>query len=323
MVRRSLVLAAAVLLINAALAAADGLPVLAGFLQNPHGVGTPDGKARFLTYSVGGREMLKADAAGVVRTKRLPGDYIVPTVAYDASASGLSADGRTLVLTHQRSTFPQRVSRFLVVDARTLAIRAHLALKGDFSLDAISPNGAWVYLIQYTTPRDPTAYRVRALNTTTLRLLPRAIVDPTEPDESMRGNPITRDYSADGRWAYTLYDGDGHPFVHALDTEGLTARCIDVRPLPTNQSNFQLKLDRDVLFVTLGSRRLDAISTKTLTVLRPAPLARKPASHPPRGRLAAALAIIAAFLIVAAGMLLLRRRRSAERSGRVAAGQVE
>jgi hypothetical protein len=38
--------------------------------------------------------------------------------------------------------------------------------------------------------------------------------------------------SADGRWAYTLYDGGGAtPFVHALDTVARSAHCIDLDSL--------------------------------------------------------------------------------------------
>jgi len=48
-------------------------------------------------------------------------------------------------------------------------------------------------------------------------------------NEVMRGSPITRTTSADGRWAYALYDGAGKtPFVHALDTRKGRARCIDL-----------------------------------------------------------------------------------------------
>ena len=57
----------------------------------------------------------------------------------------------------------------------------------------------------------------------------RPIVDPREPDEPMGGRPLTRTTSTDGRWAYTLYERPGEaPFVHALDTTGRTARCIDL-----------------------------------------------------------------------------------------------
>ena len=42
--------------------------------------------------------------------------------------------------------------------------------------------------------------------------------------------------SPDGRWAYTLYDGNGKtPFIHALDTSRSTARCIDLDALAGNK----------------------------------------------------------------------------------------
>jgi hypothetical protein len=48
----------------------------------------------------------------------------------------------------------------------------------------------------------------------------------------MAGLPLSRASSPDGRWAYTLYDADGgEPFVHALDTVGRTAVCIDLPQL--------------------------------------------------------------------------------------------
>ena len=53
----------------------------------------------------------------------------------------------------------------------------------------------------------------------------------------MTGKPVTRAMSPNGQWAYTLYQGsDEGPFVHALDTSGRSAKCIDLDGLnlPTN-----------------------------------------------------------------------------------------
>ena len=50
---------------------------------------------------------------------------------------------------------------FAVVDTRRLAVRRHLALRGDFSFDAISPDGRTMYLIEYSA-RDLNNYAVRA-----------------------------------------------------------------------------------------------------------------------------------------------------------------
>ena len=46
----------------------------------------------------------------------------------------------------------------------------------------------------------------------------------------MYGTAMSRATSPDGRWAYTLYDGAEHPFIHALDTERGAAVCIDLDP---------------------------------------------------------------------------------------------
>ncbi len=39
---------------------------------------------------------------------------------------------------------------------------------------------------------------------------------------------MSRVSGRDGRWHYTLYEARRHPFVHALDTVGRTAVCIDI-----------------------------------------------------------------------------------------------
>jgi hypothetical protein len=100
-----------------------------------------------------------------------------------------------------------------------------VTLKGDFSFDAISPNGDWLYLIHYTSPQDPTRYLVQAYDLRRWRLASAPIVDPTAPHERMRGNPLTRAMSADGRWAYTLYDGGGHT-VRARARHRRTIRAL-------------------------------------------------------------------------------------------------
>ena len=45
----------------------------------------------------------------------------------------------------------------------------------------------------------------------------------------MNGVALARAWSRDGSWAYTLYNGGtSHAFVHALNTRGRVARCIDL-----------------------------------------------------------------------------------------------
>jgi hypothetical protein len=225
-------------------ARADGLPVL-GIDVGPDGVAA--GAARYVTLPAGaGRTMLARVSTrdGRVRASRLlRGTFTIPAVAYDGTAGGLSADGRRLVLIEPRASFPRATTTLAVIDTARLRVDRLVRLRGDFSFDAVSPGGRLAYLIQYTSPRDPTRYDVRALSTFTGRLDPRRVVDPHERGEKMRGNPLARVSSRDGRWAYTLYDGaGGTPFVHALDTSARSARCIDLDLLAGRQDLSRMRL---------------------------------------------------------------------------------
>jgi hypothetical protein len=209
----------------------------------------------------------------VLRSRALRARLTIPAVAYDGTPSGLSADGRTLVLIRPRLSFPQRRTRLAVLDARTLRVRRTLDLRGDFSFDAVAPDGRALYLIQYVSPNDPTRYDVRAYDVAAGRLRPGAIVDPRERDEKMRGFPVTRATSPDGRWAYTLYDGGGHaPFVHALDTASGHARCIDLDALAGRNDVFALRLRAGAARVDVLARRRPvlAVDARTFAVGRPA-----------------------------------------------------
>ena len=208
-------------------AAADGLPAV-GVDANP--VSNPGAQVEYQTEKAGRstRVVESARYGGVLQERLVRGVYAIPAVAYDGSPSGLSADGRTLVLINPRVHFPRERTTFAVLDTRTLRVRRTIALRGDFSFDAISPSGRVMYLIEYLDPRDFTEYAVRAYDMRTQRLYERPVVDPNEAGEDMYGIPVSRVSSRDGRWHYTLYEARKHPFVHALDTVGRTAVCIDI-----------------------------------------------------------------------------------------------
>ena len=298
--------------VGAASARGDGLPIL-GIPGAINGVRSHDGTYRYVAAPHARTTTVKAIAKSGVLSVVVPGRFDVPVVAYDGSPSGLSADGRTLVLIRPRRTFPQRSTELAVLDASTLRLRALVPLPGDFSFDAISPSGSWVYLIQYTSSVDPTQYRVRALDVGTRRLLSADIVDPHDRGEHMHGNPLTRITSPDGRWAYTLYDGNGQPFVHALDTNGRRARCIDIAVFPgsANPWSARLTLTGQRLAVVLGGHTLTAIDTRSLAVLpspRPAAHRRAPVKAAAQTQTMWAAIPIAAFALVALAIIVIRRR---------------
>src|SRR6266550_5063058 len=255
-------------------ARADGLPVLGVDVGNS-GVVTADG-ARYVTMASGGNTVVArvAQTGGRVLVWRsFPGTFTIPAVAYDGSAGGLSADGATLVLIEPRTSFPRATTKLVVLSSDGLKPLRVVKLQGDFSFDAVSPKGSWLYFIHYVSPNDPTRYLVQAYDVQGGRLLAKPIIDPDEPGEKMRGNPLSRTMSADGRWAYTLYDGAGAtPFVHALDTVGRSAHCIDLDGIAsgTDLSQLRLRIDQEGkrLVVRDSAAPLLTVDLRTLRVAR-------------------------------------------------------
>ena len=272
--RRACLAAAVLLAAVPAAARADGLPAVG---IDAHPLLLPDGDVAYITRAGAHSTRLIEHAryGGSLRERRLRGSFSVPAVAYDGSPSGLSADGRKLILISPRKRFPRRRTTFAVVDTRAMTVRRHIALRGDFSFDAISPDGRTMYLIEYSA-RDLAKYAVRAYDLSARRLLPKPVVDPDEADEPMRGIPVTRIASPDGRWAYTLYDNGRHSFVHALDTAGRTAVCIDLDVRKAWGARLELRgTQLDV--VSGRSRVLASIDTRTHTIIPSPP--RRPGTE--------------------------------------------
>jgi hypothetical protein len=228
--RRLLIVCCGLGLAIPASAAAAGGPISPQ--QGGAGATAPGGDVAYIAVGAGHRtviERVRRAGGAVDRFTSLPGSLGIPGVAYDGSATGLSADGRTLVLAGGVGRYPVLRTHLVVLDALPLRTRARIALPGWFNVDAISPTGRWLYLIHYPSARNTNRYEVRAYDVRDHRLLAKPVIDPREPDEAMQGSPMTRATSADGRWAYTLYDRGGEaPFIHALDTERRTAACIDL-----------------------------------------------------------------------------------------------
>ena len=271
-------MAALVVVVVPAAARADGLPVL-GVDAGSTGVAAGSGGPRYVTIPAGGRTIVERVAqhgGQVLAWRSLRGTFTIPAVAYDGSAGGLSADGATLVLIEPRTSFPRGSTKLLVLGTDGgMKPRRVAKLQGDFSVDAVSPDGSWLYLIHYVSPNDPTRYLVQAYDLRVGRLLAKPIIDPAEPGDKMRGNPLSRTTSSDGRWAYTLYDGAGAtPFVHALDTVGRSAHCIDLDGMASGTDLWRLRLaidgDGKHLVVRKGSVPMLLIDLRTLRVARAA-----------------------------------------------------
>jgi hypothetical protein len=262
MTRLLLVLAAALVAAPAALA--DGIAPFA--VQGGPGVIAPDGQSRYVALGAGASTTivrLDTEGGGVLASNSLRGGFGIPVTTYATRGEGISADGRTLVVGDVVRAWPHTRSSFVFLDPRSLRVRDRVDLDGDFSFDALSPNARRLYLIQHVDANNTSRYVVRALDTQTMRLLPRRIADSTQRGWVMAGYPLTRVASGDGRWVYTLYDnGKNVPFVHALDTVRGVAHCIGLRRT-SDPTAWTMRLDGDSLRV--GGARID---TRTWRVSR-------------------------------------------------------
>lgn len=263
-----IVLAAAVFV---ATATADGLGPTPGEMFGGNGVAGPRGVVRYVAVpGRGGTVLQRVRVRGgeVVAWRALRGYFGVPLVAFDGTTAGLSHDGSRLVLmAHDAKT------TLLVLDPRSLRPKRQLRLPGYWAFDALSPDGSVAYLLQYVGPPDGNGrqvYAVRALDLGTGRLDPTAVVDRREPDEKMLGTAQTRVEGSDGRWDYTLYARPGEaPFVHALDTAGRRAFCVDLPfKTPAWIAQVRLRLDGNELLVRRHGRTLARVDTRTFAVRR-------------------------------------------------------
>jgi hypothetical protein len=103
-----------------------------------------------------------------------------------------------------------------------------LTLSGNYGVDALSPDGTRLYLIQHLAGEH---YTVRGyeLDRHVTNRLSAPIIDKREPNEKMQGLPLARASSPDGTWQLTLYRRpSGVPFVHALMATDLAAFCINL-----------------------------------------------------------------------------------------------
>lgn len=302
-------------------ASADGLPLPVEDV-GPSGVASGDGRYRYVTIAAGDHtlvERIEQDGGEVSASTRLEGTFTIPAVGLDGSPGGLSHDGETLVLISPRQTFPRDRTEFVRFDADELKSPHPFTLNGDFSFDALSPDGRTMYLINYTSRRDPTEYDVRSFDLARERILPGRIVDPEEAGDEMYGFALARETSADGRWAYTLYWGREHPFIHALDTENAVAACIDLDDVH-GRDMYALGLDHGdpgQLVVTTKGNPVAVVDTETHAVSEPPPVnigapseARSDSGSGSGFPVAAAiaLAIGLALLVGSLAMLGLRRR---------------
>ena len=203
----------------------------------------------------------------------LRGSWVVPPIAYDLSGGGLSADGGTLVLAAYRYAYPRPdrwTSRFAIVDTRETQgydpeeprKDSHpvqrFSLDGDFRLAAVSPDGGTVYLYHHPRAGLPSVNEVRSYDVESGRLDPLPLFDPSRQRHRIEGLPITAIADGGGRWAYTLFDGNGDtPYLQALDTKAGQVVTVGLPQIAEQPNpfllNMQLGSGGNKIFLTSSS----------------------------------------------------------------------
>jgi hypothetical protein len=268
-------------------ARASGGPVLTLF--GGHGVSAVGSPLNLVTVLAGRStvvEGVRRSDGAVENYASIRGQFGIPGAGFDGSATGLSANGRTLVLASAAYGIGARRTELAVLDARRMRERARIVLRGSFAVDAISPDGRWLYLTHYLSQTNFASYEVRAYDVIRRRLLAQPLVDPRDPGEKMQGLAVTRAMSADGRWAYTLYGATRTPFVHALDTAHRRAFCLDLPMLNADSAmSARLSVGGGALRVELNGAPVALVDPATLAVTRPL-LARPLLAGPPFAEIA-------------------------------------
>jgi hypothetical protein len=174
----------------------------------------------------------------VLRTTTLAGKYALPENESNARMGGLSPDGKTLVLAEvlsepqkQKFTTEKRwISHLAVLDTGLQTPARILELDGNFVFDALSPDGAYLYMIEHLMPFEAGRYQVRQYNLATNQLNPQVVVEKGENETVMEGYGGAQVISPKGDWVFTFYQKTEHPFIHALNTENAFAVCLDLPP---------------------------------------------------------------------------------------------
>ncbi len=216
--------------------------------------------------------IINTSSGATVRTFSIPGSYSTADRGY--ADSMLSGDGRWLALRAQDT--PAGATSIALVDTQAGKLVKSIHLNGDFTLDAVSPRGTMLYLLEYYQA-GTSHYNVRAYDVNASQLLQGSIVDKNELGEKMQGAALTRQVSEDGDMAYTLYINPvtNKAFIHILwltDTVNSStpfpaiARCID---LPVGSSSallhyYTLTLSQDGKTLYAANAALGAVAKVNL-----------------------------------------------------------
>jgi DNA-binding beta-propeller fold protein YncE len=177
--------------------------------------------------------VISTQTGATIRSLIISGTY--STAGQGFANAVASFDGHWLALRQQGQN--NNATTIALVDTQAGKLVKTIQLNGNFELDAVSPDGMSLYLLQM--PTDGSGhYYVKLYNVNENKLYDSPIVDKTEINERMTGVALTRHMAGDGTAAYTLYTNTSQntAFMHILPLDGEAfpfARCVD---LPVGKS---------------------------------------------------------------------------------------
>ena len=210
-------------------------------LSLPAGLSSQDHQRLYTANPANGQttiSVINTQSGTKMHTFTIPGAYSTASASYDSAV--LSANGQWMALRELGQS--ANVTTIALVDTQVGKTTQTIHLNGDFTLDAISPAGKALYLLQKLND-TPGHYYVRVYNAGENVLEDTPIVDKTASypsgDPNMTGVALTRQVSNAGTFAYTLYIDTrrNYAFIHELPLNDQVyptiAHCID---LPVGKS---------------------------------------------------------------------------------------
>jgi hypothetical protein len=218
----------------------------------PPGLLSLDGKQLFAA----GTAITSFDATTGTKT----GELRLPD--YYATVIGQSPAGSYLALAQDYGGS----TKFASVPSSLQGRIRTVMLNNNFTFDALSNDGASLYLVEHVN--SPLDYRVRRYDLNAGRLDPEILVEKgASPSALMNGEWYAAVPSASRSTIYSLYYGDKGPFVHELSVGGgpFPVICVDLTGVravdPERQAQWALTLDQ-------SRGRLYAVNAAVGTVSR-------------------------------------------------------
>lgn len=211
------------------------------FVSLPSGLTSNDHQRLYTAVPQYGQTLISVintRTGATIRAFTIAGIYTITAYGYDNAV--VSSTGQWLAL--RQYAQGTNATTVVLVDTQAGKLVKTINLSGDYTLDALSPGGKALYLLEKLSD-TPGHYYVRVYDVDGNALVETPIVDKTAynpaGDPNMSGLALARQMLTDGTQAFTLYIDTLHniAFVHVLPLNDQIsppiARCID---LPTGKA---------------------------------------------------------------------------------------